>query len=410
MTDTTIDLAEPAVWASRFPDDLFAELRARVPVFHQQLTADVRSTVGREFWVCTKHADVARVHRDYESFTAARGPLIQDVPLFDAYPAIVSMDPPDHTIRRKVIARAFTPRAVAKLEDGIRDRAEAMAAVLLESGGGEFVDLAGGLPISVIGDIVGIPDVDRPHVFGLIDRVLKTAGAQMSLPDGDDLLPFMELFEYASTLTAHKREHPVDDIWSALCTTEITGESGERFLLPSNELEIFFFILGLAGADTTRNALCDGMRAFAANPDQIAVYRSDPDARRTAVEEVIRYSTPIMFWVRGATKDVMLGDVMIPDGARVVTMLRSANRDEDVFENPYRFDIRRDPNPHQSFGGGGAHHCLGAMLARAEVRAALDEILLNTGAIEVGEPRMTLPDLCNNMTVYESLPVSLKQL
>jgi len=407
MTNTTIDLAEPAIWASRFPDDLFAQLRARTPVFHQQLTDDVRTTVGREFWVCTTHADVARVHRDYESFTATRGPLIQDVALFDAYPAIVSMDPPDHTIRRKIIARAFTPRAVAKLEEGIRARAEGMAAGLLASGGGEFVDLAAGLPISVIGDIVGIPDPDRPHVFGLIDRVLKTAGAQMSVPDGDDLLPFMELFQYASTLTAHKREHPADDIWSALCTTEITDDSGQSFFLPSNELEIFFFILGLAGADTTRNALCDGIRAFVANPDQIAIYRSDPDARHTAVEEVIRYSTPIMFWVRGATKDVMLGDALVPEGARVVTMLRSANRDEDVFEDPYRFDIRRDPNPHQSFGGGGAHHCLGAMLARAEVRAALDEILLNTGAIEIGEPTMTLPDLCNNMTVYESLPISL---
>lgn len=407
MTDATIDLADAAIWASRFPDDLFAELRARTPVFHQRLTPDVRSAVGREFWVCTKHADVARVHRDHETFTATRGPLIQDVPLFDAYPAIVSMDPPDHTIRRKVISRAFTPRAVAKLEEGIRERAKAMAAVLIESGGGEFVDLAAGLPISVIGDIVGIPDVDRPRVFGLIDRVLKTAGAQMSVPDGDDLLPFMELFEYASTLTAYKREHPVDDIWSALCTTEIAAESGESFLLPSNELEIFFFILGLAGADTTRNALCDGMRAFVGNPDQLAVYRSDPQARRTAVEEVIRYSTPIMFWVRGAAKDVVLGDALIPEGARVVTMLRSANRDEDVFADPYRFDIRRDPNPHQSFGGGGAHHCLGAMLARAEVRAALDEILLRTGAIEVGEPSMELPDLCNNMTVYESLPVRL---
>jgi len=407
MTETTVDLAEPALWASRFPEDLFAELRARTPVFHQRLTDDVKSAVGREFWVCTRHADVARVHRDHEAFTATRGPLIQETPLFDAYPAIVSLDPPDHTVRRKVISRAFTPRAVAKLEDGIRKRAKAMARALLESGGGDFVDLAAGLPISVIGDIVGIPEADRPHVFDLIEKVLKTAGAQLAVPDGDDVLPFVELFEYASALTAHKREHPVDDIWSALCTTEITAESGESFLLPSNELEIFFFVLGLAGADTTRNALCDGIRAFVASPDQIETYRSDPDARSTAVEEVIRYSTPIMFWVRGATRDVILGDTLIPEGARVVTMLRSANRDEDVFEDPYRFDIRRDPNPHQSFGGGGAHHCLGAMLARAEVRAALDEILLNTDAIETGEPTITLPDLSNNMTVYDSLPISL---
>ncbi|MEE3067616.1 MAG: cytochrome P450 [Actinomycetota bacterium] len=407
MTETTIDLAEPGIWASRFPDELFAALRARTPVFHQQLTAEVKSVVGREFWVCTKHADVARVHRDHESFTATGGPLIQDVPLFDAYPAIVSLDPPDHTIRRKVISRAFTPRAVAKLEDGIRQRAKRMAGALLESGGGDFVDLAAGLPISVIGDIVGIPEADRPHVFGLIEQVLKTAGAQLAMPDGDDVLPFAELFQYASTLTANKREHPVDDIWSALCTTEITADSGESFLLPSNELEIFFFVLGLAGADTTRNALCDGIRAFVANPHQIDVYRSEPDARATAVEEVLRYSTPIMFWVRGATRDVILGDTLVPEGARVVTMLRSANRDEDVFEDPHRFDVRRDPNPHQSFGGGGPHHCLGAMLARAEIRAALDEILLNADVIETGEPTMTLPDLCNNMTVYDSLPVTL---
>ncbi|OBK24578.1 cytochrome [Mycobacterium asiaticum] len=407
MAETTIDLAHPAIWAAEFPDELFAQLRAGTPVFHQELTDDVKTAVGREFWVCTRHADVARVHRDHESFTATRGPLIQDVPLFDAYPAIVSLDPPDHTVRRRVITRAFTPRAVATLEDGIRARARSMAGALLADGGGDFVDLAAGLPISVIGDIVGIPERDRPRVFGLIDKVLKTAGAQLSVPDGDDVIPFVELFQYASELTADKRAHPVDDIWSALCTAEITAESGKSFLLPANELEIFFFILGLAGADTTRNALCDGIRAFVANPDQIASYRSDPAARRTAVEEVIRYSTPIMFWVRGATRDVLLGDTLIPEGARVVTMLRSANRDEDVFTDPYRFDIRRDPNPHQSFGGGGAHHCLGAMLARAEVRAALDEILLNAKNIEVGEPRMQLPNLANNMTVYESLPVTL---
>ncbi|OBA80924.1 cytochrome [Mycobacterium sp. 1164966.3] len=409
MTYTAVDLAEPALWASRFPEELFAELRARTPVFHQQLTDDVKSAVGREFWVCTKHADVARVHRDHETFTATGGPLIQETPLFDAYPAIVSLDPPEHTVRRKVISRAFTPRAVAKLEKGIRDRAKAMAGTLLESGGGDFVDLAAGLPISVIGDIVGIPEADRAHVFDLIENVLKTAGAQLSVPDGDEVLPFIELFQYASALTARKREHPEDDIWSALCNSHISAESGDDFLLPSNELEIFFFVLGLAGADTTRNALCDGIRAFVANPDQIAVYRSDPDARPTAVEEVIRYSTPIMFWVRGATREVTLGDTLIPEGARVVTMLRSANRDEDVFDDPHRFDIRREPNPHQSFGGGGAHHCLGAMLARAEVRGALDEILLNSTDIEVGEPTMTLPNLMNNMTVYDSLPISLSK-
>ncbi|MFY9765676.1 MAG: cytochrome P450, partial [Mycobacterium sp.] len=360
MTDAMLDLADLSLWEEGFPDHVFAELRSTAPVYHQQLTVAVDDRVGREFWVCTKHAEVSRVHRDYETFTATGGPLIQEVDLFAAYPSIINLDPPDHTKRRRIIAKAFTPRAVAKLERGIRTRAHLMAGSLLSAGGGEFVDLAAGLPISVIGDIVGIPEDDRPRVFALITQVLNLAGAGVSSPQGDDLVPFLELFQYASELTGQKRDNPVDDIWSALCTAEIDDEAGARFLLPANELEIFFFILGLAGGDTTRNALCDGIRAFVANPEQADRYRHEPDLRGRAVEEVLRWSTPIIFWVRGATRDVVLGDAPIKKGARVVTMLRSANRDEDVFDKPFDFDIARDPNPHMAFGGGGAHHCLGA--------------------------------------------------
>ena len=409
MTQSVLDLADPTLWASGFPDEVFAELRGTAPVYHQELTTAVNEQLGREFWVCTKHAEVSRVHRDHETFTATDGPLIQQADLFAAYPAIVNLDPPDHTKRRKLIAKAFTPKAVAKLEEGIRARSRDMAAALLESGGGDFIELAAGLPISVIGDIVGIPENDRPRVFDLIGQVLKLAGAGISVPSGDDLLPFLTLFQYATELTAQKRENPVDDIWSTLCTAEIEDESGDKFLLANNELEMFFFILSLAGSDTTRNALCDGLRAFVANPDQVAKYRDDPEIRGRAAEEVLRYSTPIMFWVRGATRDVVLGDTMVPAGARVVTMLRSANRDEDVFDRPLDFRIDRDPNPHVAFGGGGAHHCLGAMLARAEIRAALDEILLNTDDIETDAPTIQHPNMASNMTVYESLPVAFRR-
>lgn len=409
MTQSTFDLADPALWDEGFSDEVFAGLRKDRPVHHQELTEAVREQLGRDFWVCTKHADVTRVHRDHETFTASEGPLIQQSDLFAAYPSIINLDPPDHTKRRRIITKAFTPRAVAKLEGGIRARAHRMAAALLETGGGEFVDLAAGLPISVIGDIVGIPDEDRPRVFALIGEVLKLAGAGISIPQGDDLLPFLSLFQYATELTAQKRAEPVDDIWSALCTAHIEDDQGEPFLLPENELEMFFFILGIAGSDTTRNALCDGIRAFVANRDQIARYRDRPELRASAVEEVLRYSTPITFWVRGATRDVDFGDITIPGGARVVTMLRSANRDEDVYRNPFDFDISRDPNPHVAFGGGGAHHCLGAMLARAEIRAALDELLLNSGHIELGDPRIQHPSMFSNMTVYESLPITLRR-
>jgi cytochrome P450 len=408
MTQSTLDLADPALWADGFSDEVFAELRNQ-PVHHQGLTQAVSDQLGRDFWVCTRHSDVTRVHRDHETFTATDGPLIQSSDLFAAYPSIITLDPPDHTKRRRIITKAFTPRAVAKLEDGIRARAQRMAGELFDSGGGEFVDLAAGLPISVIGDIVGIPDDDRPRVFALIGEVLKLAGAGISIPQGDDLLPFLSLFQYAMELTAQKRAEPVDDIWSALCTAQIEDESGESFLLPENELEMFFFILGIAGSDTTRNALCDGIRAFVSHPDQIARYRDKPELRASAVEEVLRFSTPITFWVRGATRDVTFGGATIPSGARVVTMLRSANRDEEVFDRPFDFDIGRDPNPHVAFGGGGAHHCLGAMLARAEIRAALDELLLNDSDIELSEPIIQHPNMFSNMTVYESLPITLRR-
>jgi cytochrome P450 len=403
MTDTTVDLSHPALWDKGFPEELFADLRRSAPVYHQELTDGVRSKVGRDFWVCTRHAEVNRVHRDHESFTATDGAVIKDDPL-SAYPALVNLDPPDHTRRRRLIARAFTPRAIANLEEGIQRRAHTMAKLLLQNGGGEFIDLAGGLPMSVIGDIVGIPEADRQHVFALVDKALATA-KQSDL--GSDAEALMEIFQYATDLTRSKRENPVDDIWSHLCHAEVEDDDGTTFRLPANELEMFFFILSLAGSDTTRNALCDGIRTFVANPEQIERYRADPAVRRTAVDEVIRYSTPIMYWVRGAIKEVTLGGQTIERGARVVTMLRSANRDEDVFDQPMGFDIGRDPNPHVAFGGGGVHHCLGAMLARAEIRAGLDEILLNTHEIEVGEPDIQFADLASQMTVYRSLPIRL---
>lgn len=403
MTDTAIDLSDPSLWDKGFPEELFAELRRAVPVYHHELTDGVRDRVGREFWLCTRHAEVTRVHRDHESFTATEGPVIQQDPLAN-YPALVNLDPPDHTKRRRLIAKAFTPRAISKIEEGIRRRAHRMAAPLLRNGGGDFVDLAGGLPMSVIGDIVGIPEADRPHIFTLVDKALATAKESSSA--ASDVGSLVEIFQYATELTKSKREHPVDDIWSTLCHAAIEDDNGTTFRLPANELEIFFFILSLAGSDTTRNALCDGVRAFAANPSQIDRYRSDPAVRGTTPDEVIRYSTPIMYWVRGAAKDVSLGGQTIERGARVVTMLRSANRDDGAFDKPMRFDIGRDPNPHVSFGGG-VHHCLGAMLARAEIRAVLDELLLNIGEIETGDADIQFPDLGSPMTVYHSLPIRL---
>ena len=226
-------------------------------------------------------------------------------------------------------------------------------------------------------------------------------------PQREALELFGQIFTYALELTAEKRRHPAEDIWSTLTSAVVTDENGEQLSIPTNELEIFFFVLAFAGSDTTKNALASGLQAFVANPDEIERYRTDQAIRSSAVEEVLRWTTPVAFWTRTAKVDVEMDGVTIPKGDRVVSMLRSANRDEEVFGDPFTFDIGRTENPHVTFGGGGPHHCLGAMLARAEIRAVLDELLCRTGEISLGRPKVTHPNLTNNMSIFDALPISL---
>jgi cytochrome P450 len=408
MTASTVDLSDFALWRNGFPDDVFTELRHSRPLFRHGLTPGVAKTVKREFWMTTKHRHAVRLHRDYESFTAVDGPLIQPADLFSSYPTIINMDPPGLNKRRKLISNAFNPRAIAKLEDGIRARAARMIDGLLAEGGGDWIDdVADLLPMSVIGDILGIPEQDRPRIFDSLDRILKarSPGSKLTPQEGIDL--FGTVFGYAMELTAEKRTNPTDDIWSTLASAVITGEDGEEFSLPSNELEFFFFVLTFAGSDTTKNALAIGLQAFVDNPEQIERYREDESLRPGAVEEVLRWASPVAYWTRTTAVDIEMDGQHIPKGERVVAMLRSANRDEEVFESPFTFDIGRQPNPHVAFGGGGPHHCLGAMLARAELRAVFDELLLRGDGITLGPALVTYPNLTTNMSIYDEMPVTL---
>lgn len=409
-TTTPVDLSDSALWQNGFPDDLFTEFRREKPIFHHELTDGVASTVKRAFWMTTKHRHAQRIHRDTDSFTAADGPLIQGIGPIGSFPNVITMDPPVLTKRRRVMSHAFTPKAIGKLEDGIRRRAAAMVDGLLESGGGDWItDVADVLPMSVIGDIVGIPDEDRPRIFDTLDRILKAGagGSETSTEEQEHMALFGEIFTYALELTAEKRRNPTDDIWSTLTTAVVTDESGEELSIPANELEIFFFVLTLAGSDTTKNALAAGLQAFVANPVEIQRYRDDESIRARAVEEVLRWSSPVAFWTRTTKVDVEMDGITIPRGDRVVSMLRSANRDDEVFADPFVFDIGRTDNPHVTFGGGGPHHCLGAMLARAEIRAALDELLLRADDIRLGAPKVTYPTLANNMSIFDAMSISL---
>ncbi len=414
MTAASVDLSDFSLWRNGFPDDLFAELRCSRPLFKHELTPGVTrlfsGTVRHEFWVATKHRHAVRLHRDTDSFTAADGPLIQPVAMFSSSPTIITLDPPDLNKRRKLISNAFNPRAIAKLEDGIRARAAGMIDHLLDAGGGERIqDVADALPITVIGDIIGIPEEDRPRIFDIFDRILK-ALAPEARPSGQlEVELFASVFGYAMELTADKRGNPTDDIWSTLATAEITGDDGEQFRLPANELEFFFFVLAFAGSDTTKNALAIGLQAFVDNPDQIERYRADEAVRASAVEEVLRWASPVAYWTRSAKTDVEMDGQHIAQGERVVSMLRSANRDEEVFNSPFTFDIGRQPNPHVAFGGGGPHHCLGAMLARAELRAVFDELLLRCDDIVLGPAKAAHPNLVTNMSIYDEMAISLTE-
>ena len=332
MTAAAVDLSDFALWRNGFPDELFAELRRARPIFRHDLTPGVAETVQREFWVTTKHRHAVRLHRDTESFTAVDGPLIQPVGLFASYPTIINMDPPGLNKRRKLISNAFNPRAIAKLEDGIRARAARMIDGLLAEGGGDWIeDVADALPMTVIGDIIGIPESDRPRIFDGLDRILKANSPEARLSRGEEVDLYATIFGYAMELTADKRRNPSDDIWSTLASAVITGEDGEQFSLPASELEFFFFVLAFAGSDTTKNAMATGLQAFVENPAQIERYREQEAVRPSAIEEVLRWASPVAYWTRTAKVDVEMDGQRIARGERVVSMLRSANRDEEVF-------------------------------------------------------------------------------
>jgi cytochrome P450 len=409
-TTTPVDLSDSALWRNGFPDELFAELRRDRPLFHHELTDGVAKTVKRDFWMATKHRHAQRIHRDTDSFTATDGPLIQGVGVIGSAPTIINMDPPDLLKRRRVMSHAFTPKAIGKLEDGIRRRAAGMVDRLINAGGGDWIDdVADVLPMSVIGDIIGVPERDRPEIFDTLDRILKVASSDDAVAQQNAMELFGKIFTYAHQLTAEKRRNPTDDIWSTLTSAVVTDENGEELSIPATELEIFFFVIAFAGSDTTKNALASGLQAFVANPEQIERYRDDEAVRSTAVEEVLRWASPVTFWTRSTKVDVEMDGITIPKGERVVAMLRSANRDEEVFDNPFAFDIGRAENPHVTFGGGGPHHCLGAMLARAEIRAVLDELLCHADEISLAPAKVVYPDLTNNMTIFDGMPISLKR-
>ena len=380
------DLTDSRNFASGFPHDLFTEMRRESPVYWQEFPTEFPGHHDPGFWVLSSHASVQAANRNVELFSSFEGPSLSLLPAMNGT-MLVSMDGRDHIRQRRLISAGFTPRMVARLEEQARGWAVAIVERALEHGTCDFVqEVAYQLPMHMIADIMGIPVADRDWLFGLTSDLLQ--GPEVSSdPSSDSFVSIqIQMFEYAQELGRRKRAEPQDDIWTLLATVELETEDGESTALGETELDMFFFLLTIAGSETTRNAVAGGLIALLDHPEQLAMLRRDPEAMPTAVDEILRWSSPVAYFARRATRATEIEGVPIAEGDRVTLWYPSANRDETVFDDPFRFDIARTPNRHIAFGGGGPHFCLGANLARREITILFEELLARTTEVEIVAP------------------------
>jgi cholest-4-en-3-one 26-monooxygenase len=389
MDVTDIDLLDRDRFTRGIPHEWFTWLRANAPVYKHP------EPDGPGFWVVSKHADVVACNRDAASFSSdqARGGVVgleeRTGGPTEAEQAggklMLMIDPPDHTRYRKLVNRGFTPRMITQLEPHIRELTDQVLDRAVAKGGEiDFVvDVAAELPLEVIAELIGVPSEDRHKIFEWSNRMVGSEDPEYIVSDEEVFNAQVEMFMYAQQLAEQRRAAPADDIITALLSAEVDGES-----LSDMDFNLFFLLLSVAGNETTRNAIAHGMNAFLENPDQYELLAGDPDRHLPgAVEEILRWATPVLYFRRNCTKDTVVGGQTIRAGDKISLWYISANRDEDVFDDPFRFDIRRDPNNHIAFGGGGPHFCLGAQLARLEIRLLFEELTKRYPRIEaVGPP------------------------
>jgi cholest-4-en-3-one 26-monooxygenase len=357
--------------------EMFTVLRAEDPV-HWTDEPD-----GPGFWSITKHADLVQVNRDTEGFSAEQGgiTLLESSTLDEGMDMrgkiMVMTDPPKHTRYRLLVNKGFTPRMIGLIEAHLAYRAELIVDRVIERGECEFVtELAAELPLQAIAEIMGVPQEERHLLFDWSNRMVGADDPEYNKdPDNkaDATLAAAELYLFASALGAARRADPRDDIVTKLINAEIDGDK-----LTSEEFELFILLLAVAGNETTRNATAHGMHAFMTFPDEFAKLQAHPELMPSAVEEVLRWSSPVLYFRRQATQDVELRGKQIKAGDKIAMWHVSGNRDEEVFDDPTRFDITRSPNDHVAFGGGGAHFCLGANLARLELRLLFEQLAART--------------------------------
>ncbi len=366
---TPVDLSDSRSYVAAVPHTWLAHLRHHDPVHWQDEPG------GPGFWAVTRYEDCVTVNRDYERFSsAAQGTMPFELGADEVAQQslmMLNMDPPLHTRYRRLVNKGFTPRMVRDLEESIHRSTDVIIDSVIEKGEADFVtQLSAELPLQVIAELLGVPQEDRHHMFEWSNRMVGNEDPEYQDQQELALTSAMELYAYASELFAKKRIDPHADLMSALTTVEIEGER-----LSDMELELFFLLLTVAGNETTRNLMSGGMHAFFQHPEQWQRLLADRSLLPTAVDEMLRFVTPVMNFRRTAMVDTELSGTRIAAGDKVVFFHASANRDEDIFTDPDTFDIGRDPNPHIAFGGGGPHFCLGTNLARMEIRVMFEHLL-----------------------------------
>jgi cholest-4-en-3-one 26-monooxygenase len=388
-----IDLMEDA-WATDVPHEAFALLRREAPVHWHEL--DSQKAPG--FWAVTKHADVRAVSRDTETFSSeAMGTFIAD-PTPEGLAAmrmtLLNMDPPRHNRYRRLVNRGFTPRMIRLLEEQIDQRAREIVDAVCEKGEIDLVaEVSCEMPAQMICDMIGVPAEDRAQIVEWTNTMVGFDDPYwQNTPEAGEVAA-AEIYAYCAQLAEDRRADPRDDILSLLVHAEVEGER-----LSPEELNMFFVILAVAGNETTRNLITHSVRALIDHPETRDKLIAQPELWDSAVEEFLRWGSSIHNFRRTATRDTVLRGQEIAAGDKVVVYYLSANFDDEVFDDPYTLDVTRDPNDHLTFGGGGEHYCLGAGLARSEIKAMVRELITRLPDLEmVGEPVRMRSDFINGV-------------
>jgi cytochrome P450 len=387
-----IDLVDLDGFAAGFPHAVFAFLREHAPVWWHP--PHPKAPGGEGFWVVSRHAETLAVLRDHEAFSSEAGgarsgggTTLEDMPRGIGPGVLLNMmDPPRHTAIRLLVNHGFKPRTIAGLEAGLRERARRILAEVGPRGRCDFlVEVAAELPLQAIAGLLGLPQQDRHQMFAWTTALVDYSDRDLGQSSERLRAAAAGLADYGRELIARKRAAPADDMLSIVAHAEIPGEDGVPRRLADDELLSFFMLLIVAGSETTRNAIAGGLLALLEHPAELARLRRDPALLPSAVEEILRWTSPTTYNRRTATRDAQLGGQTIRAGDKLTHWYPSANRDSAIFVEPFRFDVSRHPNPHLAFGNG-QHHCLGASLARTEIRLVFEELIPRWSELELAGP------------------------